>query len=147
MLTVSLLLTGVLGMLQEQTYIKYGPCWKEGVFYTHFLSLPLFTFIIPDVKQGFRTLARSSGTLYGVPTVYLLLSTNVFTQLLCVYGVNQLTSQVSSVSANLVLTARKAISLCLSVWLFGKGWNAGLGVGAGMVFLGSTLYTMGTTLQ
>ena len=34
MLSVSLLLTGVLGVLQERTYQTYGPCWKEGVFYT-----------------------------------------------------------------------------------------------------------------
>lgn len=34
MLTFSLFLTGVLGMLQEKTYTKYGPCWREGVFYT-----------------------------------------------------------------------------------------------------------------
>lgn len=34
MLTVSLMLTGVLGVLQERTYTKYGPHWKEGVFYT-----------------------------------------------------------------------------------------------------------------
>ncbi|KAF4617397.1 hypothetical protein D9613_006015 [Agrocybe pediades] len=42
MLVVSLLCTGVLGVLQEKTYTKYGPCWKEGVFYTHVLSLPFF---------------------------------------------------------------------------------------------------------
>ena len=34
MLTVSLLCTGLLGLLQERTYRKYGPCWREGVFYT-----------------------------------------------------------------------------------------------------------------
>lgn len=34
MLTVSLFLTGALGMLQERTYTKYGPCWREGIFYT-----------------------------------------------------------------------------------------------------------------
>lgn len=34
MIVTSLLLTGILGVLQEQTYKKYGPCWKEGVFYT-----------------------------------------------------------------------------------------------------------------
>ena len=48
-------------------------------------------------------------------------------------------------STNLVLTARKAISLCFSVWWFGNGWNAQLGVGAGMVFLGSLLYTVVTS--
>lgn len=34
MLSASLLLTGVLGMLQERTYTRYGPCWREGLFYT-----------------------------------------------------------------------------------------------------------------
>jgi UDP-xylose/UDP-N-acetylglucosamine transporter B4 len=34
MLTVSSILTGFLGILQERTYTKYGPHWKEGLFYT-----------------------------------------------------------------------------------------------------------------
>lgn len=34
MLTASLVCTGILGLLQERTYKKYGPCWREGVFYT-----------------------------------------------------------------------------------------------------------------
>jgi len=34
MSTVSLFCTGLLGLLQERTYRKYGPCWREGVFYT-----------------------------------------------------------------------------------------------------------------
>lgn len=34
MLIASLVCTGLLGMLQERTYRTYGPCWKEGVFYT-----------------------------------------------------------------------------------------------------------------
>jgi len=49
---------------------------------------------------------------------------------------------VSSVSTNIVLTARKAISLCFSVWWFGNQWNMQLGVGAAMVFFGSLLYTL-----
>lgn len=34
MMIVSLFCTGLLGNLQERTYQRYGPCWKEGVFYT-----------------------------------------------------------------------------------------------------------------
>lgn len=34
MMVVSLFCTGFLGLLQERTYGKYGPCWKEGIFYT-----------------------------------------------------------------------------------------------------------------
>ncbi|RDX54328.1 UAA transporter [Lentinus brumalis] len=154
MLTFSLLLTGILGVLQERTYTKYGPHWKEGVFYTHCLSLPIFLFFTSDLKRGFRGLANPasiapfSEEALGSFAPYIphaVLVANMFTQLACVSGVNQLSSHVSSVSTNLVLTARKAISLCFSVWWFGNGWNAQLGVGAGMVFLGSLFYTAATS--
>lgn len=34
MLILASLITGYYGTLQEQTYKRYGPHWKEGVFYT-----------------------------------------------------------------------------------------------------------------
>ncbi|KAK7679474.1 hypothetical protein QCA50_017528 [Cerrena zonata] len=152
MLTVSLFLTGTLGILQEKTFKKYGPCWRESVFYTHFLSLPFFLMLIPQIKLGFGSLAaatnrppltpHSLGDYASKYTPYLALAANLVSQLICTTGVNQLTSSVSSVSTNLVLTIRKAISLCFSVWWFGNEWNTELGVGATMVFLGSMLYTM-----
>ncbi|RDB17819.1 UDP-N-acetylglucosamine transporter YEA4 [Hypsizygus marmoreus] len=140
MLVVSLFLTGLLGLLQEKTYKKYGPCWKEGVFYTHCLSLPIFLFLIPDIKQGISSLSTGQST-YSSATSFLILGGNLVSQLICVSGVNRLSSQVSSVSTNLVLTTRKALSLCLSVWWFGNGWNMQLGIGAAMVFLGSLMFT------
>ncbi|KZP21031.1 UAA transporter [Athelia psychrophila] len=136
MLVTSSFLTGILGALQEQTYRKYGPCWREGVFYTHFLSLPIFLFLVSDIKSGFSALAVPSSRF--VP--YLVLAGNLLTQLICVSGVNSLSSQVSSVSTNLVLTTRKAVSLCFSVWWFGNGWNKQLLLGASMVFTGSILF-------
>jgi len=139
MLAVSSLLTGVLGMLQEQTYRKYGPCWREGVFYTHFLSLPIFLFLISDIRQGLETLSQPYPNFLGP---YIILAGNLISQLICVSGVNKLSSQVSSVSTNLVLTTRKALSLCLSVWWFGNEWNMQLGTGAMMVFVGSLLFTL-----
>ncbi|CAL1714899.1 unnamed protein product [Somion occarium] len=158
MLVLSLFLTGTLGILQEKTFKKHGPCWRESVFYTHFLSLPFFLMLIPQVKLGYSSLAAAayrrtptfnqSGSaswsledFISQHTPYFALAANLVAQLICVSGVNQLTSSVSSVSTNLVLTIRKALSLCFSVWWFGNEWNAELGVGAGMVFLGSMLYT------
>lgn len=47
---------------------------------------------------------------------------------------------MSSVSTNLALTVRKALSLCFSVWWFGSGWNARFAMGASMVFSGSLAY-------
>jgi UDP-xylose/UDP-N-acetylglucosamine transporter B4 len=136
MLVISLLLTAALGLLQERTYQKYGPCWRESVFYSHFLSLPVFLFLIPDVKQGVHSLSETSPY-----ASYLIMAGNLVSQLICVSSVNRLSSQVSSVSTNLVLTTRKALSLCFSVWWFGNGWNAQLGIGAGMVFFGSFIFT------
>ncbi|THH02688.1 hypothetical protein EW026_g222 [Hermanssonia centrifuga] len=125
MLSLSLLLSGVLGMLQERTYTTYGPCWREGVFYT---------------GRNTTKATLVFGTLRGL-SPYLTLLANLATQLVCVSGVNQLTSRVSSVSTNLVLTTRKALSLLFSVWWFGNGWNDQLGLGAGFVFAGSIIYT------
>ncbi|KIY61872.1 UAA transporter [Cylindrobasidium torrendii FP15055 ss-10] len=142
MLVVSLLCTASLGMMQERTYKRYGPCWKEGVFYTHFISLPIFLFLGNDVKQGLESLSANSTVS---PTVaWSMLCGNLITQLVCVSGVNKLTSSVSSVSTNVVLTTRKAVSLCFSVWYFKNGWNAQFGLGAAMVFTGSILYSAGS---
>jgi len=124
----------------------------------HFLALPMFLFLASDIKQGISSLSHgqsSSSTLVSV----VILGGNLVSQLVCVSGVNRLSSvrhaypvlastslnsepqQVSSVSTNLVLTARKALSLCLSIWWFGNGWNVQLGIGAGMVFLGSVMFS------
>ncbi|KAJ7164705.1 UAA transporter [Mycena crocata] len=141
MLVTSLVLSGLFGLMQERTYTTYGPCWKEGVFYTHFLSLPVFLFLVGDVRQGLESLSDSARNSSATAS-WLILGLNLCSQLVCVSGVNRLSSQVSSVSTNLVLTARKAISLCFSVWWFGNAWNAELGIGAGMVFCGSLLFTV-----
>jgi len=141
MLVASLILTGFFGLLQERTYQTYGPCWKEGVFYTHFLSLPVFVFLVGDVRQGLGSLSDSTKGTSAMAS-WLILGLNLCSQLVCVSGVNKLSSQVSSVSMNIVLTVRKAISLCFSVWWFGNPWNAGLGIGASMVFCGSLLFTV-----
>jgi UDP-xylose/UDP-N-acetylglucosamine transporter B4 len=43
LLIAALILSSVMGLYQEETYGKYGKQhWQEGLFYNHFLSLPLF---------------------------------------------------------------------------------------------------------
>ncbi|KAH9066585.1 UAA transporter [Lactarius vividus] len=137
MLLTSLVCTGVHGALQEHTYSTYGPHWREGVFYMHVLSLPLFAFMPGHVRRGFVGL---SSRTTGRP--YTMLAFNLLSQLVCVSGVNQLSSRVSAVSTQVVLTARKAISLCFSVWWFGGGWNVQFACGAFMVFIGSFWYSI-----
>jgi len=54
---------------------------------------------------------------------------------------------MSSVSTNLVLTIRKALSLAMSVWLFGNGMNAGLAGGGALVLAGTLLYSKAAQRQ
>ena len=34
MMTLGLVLSGILGAMQEKTFEQFGPHWHEGVFYT-----------------------------------------------------------------------------------------------------------------
>ncbi|KAF8738934.1 UAA transporter family, partial [Rhizoctonia solani] len=147
-LALSLLGSGVLGLYQERTFAKYGPHWKEGVFYNHAMSIPIISFMWSEISDGWRSLATSpsSNTIfYGLTGLHAVLAFNVVTQAVCVSSVNNLTSQVSSVTTNLVLTARKAASLCLSIWWFGSGISTRLAIGATCVFAGTVLYAQASS--
>ena len=56
----------------------------------------------------------------SIPHIYLPLVLNTLTQLLCIAGVNRLTTRVSALTVNLVLVIRKAMSLVISVFGVGK---------------------------
>ncbi|KAG8691756.1 golgi uridine diphosphate-N- acetylglucosamine transporter [Ceratobasidium sp. 423] len=149
-LALSLLGSGVLGLYQERTFAKYGPHWKEGVFYNHAMSLPIISFMWSEIADGWRSLASSSSshtTFYGLTGLHAILAFNIITQAVCVTSVNNLTSQVSSVTTNLVLTARKAASLCLSIWWFGSGVSTRLAIGATCVFAGTVLYAQASSTK
>ena len=87
LLLLSLVLTGVLGLLQERAYAKYGPHWQEGVFYTHALSLPMFAPLAPNVARGLTKLGEKGGWV-----AYAVLGANLLSQLACVSAVNRLSS-------------------------------------------------------
>ncbi|KZW00040.1 UAA transporter [Exidia glandulosa HHB12029] len=134
MLSLSLVMSSTLGLLQERTFAVHGPHWREGLFYTHLMSIPVFM-ILPESRRSIQAIRA-----YDLQTILPLVISNTLTQSLCVAGVNQLMSRVSSVSTNIALTTRKALSLCLSVWWFGSGWNTQLGLGASLVGIGTLVY-------
>ena len=86
-----------------------------------------------------------------VPIVFPSLILNVLTQLLCINGVNRLTSICSSLTVTLVLVVRKAISLAISVLILAPArgeemhgkWL--LGAGATSVLLGTVGYAIGSS--
>ena len=84
----------------------------------------------------------------ALPSGYVPLVLNTLTQIVCVSGVHRLTARVSSLTVTLVLVVRKAVSMLISVVLFGQ--RAGevdarlMWAGAALVFLGTMGYGAGS---
>ncbi|KAF9645346.1 UAA transporter [Thelephora ganbajun] len=157
-LSVALVLSGLLGVVQDRAYSKFrgtgNTPWKESMFYLHFLSMPMFLALKGDITEQFYTLQQTSALSTSslsfpspIPIAFIILGLNVSTQLVCVAGVNRLTSRVSSLTVNLTLVVRKAVSLIISLTLFGdkimdQQQELLLYGGAGLVFIGTVLYSV-----
>jgi UDP-xylose/UDP-N-acetylglucosamine transporter B4 len=163
-LFVAQVLSAIMGLYTEETYKKYGSQWRENMFYTHALSLPLFLPFLPSmVRQAYR-LAQSpplfapavvvdatpglqSGWqhlvgLLPIPSQIAYLAMNVLTQYACIRGVNLLAAVSSALTVTIVLNIRKLASLLLSIWLFGNRLAMGTLLGAVIVFGSGALYSL-----
>lgn len=173
-LSLALLLSGFLGLIQDWVFARYItptesqaasdpdilPSWQENMFFLHTLALPLFVFskdnIIGELSRMSISAPISSCTIPSrmqhyipaytstIPSIFIYLFLNTITQLLCVMGVNRLTGRVTSLTVSLILTVRKAVSLLLSVAVYGRQSNAAMWVGAALVFLGTIGYSTGS---
>lgn len=157
-------LSAVMGIYTEETYKKYGPHWKENLFYSHLLSLPLFLFFWSSLKTQFKRLAASAPLTLPlpdfeeypnlspniqkllesihIPSQLFYLALNVLTQYACIRGVNLLAAASTALTVTIVLNIRKLVSLLLSIWLFGNKLAIGTLVGAVIVFGAGGLYSL-----
>ncbi|KAF4968211.1 hypothetical protein FZEAL_10420 [Fusarium zealandicum] len=154
-LFVAQLLSAIMGLYTEATYAKYGPHWRENLFYSHALSLPLFIPFAPSMARTFAHLATSTpmrlpglfgffSTSFLVPSQLVFLMTNVLTQYACIRGVNLLAAVSTALTVTIVLNIRKLVSLLLSIWLFGNRLAPGTLLGAIIVFTAGGLYSVGS---
>ncbi|KAJ3551494.1 hypothetical protein NPX13_g11348 [Xylaria arbuscula] len=165
-LFVAQALSAAMGLYTEETYKQYGPQWKENLFYSHLLSLPLFLPFTKSLVRQFMRLVDSPPLVLRVPidqasltnlpegwqqavaagvsipsqVTYLVL--NVLTQYACIRGVNLLAAKSSALTVTIVLNIRKLVSLLLSIWLFGNRLATGTLVGAVVVFSAGGLYSL-----
>lgn len=58
----------------------------------HLLSLPTFIFLAGDIRRGAQILGISAKGSITLSRTHMVLFLNLITQLICVSGVNQLTS-------------------------------------------------------
>lgn len=173
-LSLALLLSGFLGLVQDWVFARYItptesqaasdpdvlPSWQENMFFLHTLALPLFFFskdnIVGELSRMNVSAPVSSCTIPSgmqhyipayaltIPSIFIYLFLNTITQLLCVMGVNRLTGRVTSLTVTLILAVRKAVSLLLSVAVYGRQANAAMWAGAALVFLGTIGYSTGS---
>ncbi|OTB01495.1 hypothetical protein M426DRAFT_323386 [Hypoxylon sp. CI-4A] len=164
-LLIAQVLSAIMGLYTEETYKKYGPHWKENLFYSHLLSLPLFLPFSRSLVEQFMRLANSKplplpplteqinfSTVpthvrqkiegFYIPSQIAYLVLNVLTQYACIRGVNLLAAASSALTVTIVLNIRKLVSLLLSIWLFGNRLATGTLIGAIVVFSAGGLYSL-----
>ncbi|XAO25537.1 hypothetical protein I312_104365 [Cryptococcus bacillisporus CA1280] len=105
-------------------------------------SASLFPALFTETPISFSSAKYFDWHELLIPSAMFALALNLITQGLCVRGVNRLTTRVNSVTVNMVLTVRKAVSLVISVWYYGSGVTWSLVIGGGMVLLGTILYSL-----
>ncbi|KAJ4471973.1 UAA transporter [Lentinula aciculospora] len=95
-LTLALVFSGFLGLVQDYTYTTYGrsvkhldgsdrvfatPTWQESMFYLHFLALPMFVTVRKDLVSQFHTLSRGPIASYTIeipPSISATIRPSVF---------------------------------------------------------------------
>ncbi|EMC93195.1 hypothetical protein BAUCODRAFT_76247 [Baudoinia panamericana UAMH 10762] len=165
LLLMAQLLSAYMGAYVEDTYTMYkGTHWTENLFYAHFLSLPLFLPLSETLRQQYRRLAATpplsfdhkkwqvsmlmpSGlveaplvAMESLPQGIFFLSLTVLTQLVCISGVNLLSSKSSAVTVTVVLNIRKLVSFIISTAFFGHQLSAKMVLGSALVFGSGALY-------
>ncbi|KAG0020215.1 golgi uridine diphosphate-N- acetylglucosamine transporter [Podila clonocystis] len=167
MLTIALIISSLLGLLQEATYQKYGSEWREGLFYSHFLALPMFLVFHEDIMTQFRIFNHSTPipllqlvrqvapylptklayylSSITIPRLWIFLAVNTLTQFMCISGVHRLTALSSALTLNFVLNLRKFTSLLISVLYFNNSFGFEMAVGSSLVLLGTIMYSVSSS--
>ncbi|KAG0089044.1 golgi uridine diphosphate-N- acetylglucosamine transporter [Podila epicladia] len=167
MLTIAMIISSLLGLLQESTYQKYGSEWREGLFYSHFLALPMFLVFHEDIMTQFRIFNRSTPipvlqlvrqvaphlptklayylSSITIPRLWIFLAVNTLTQFMCISGVHRLTSLSSALTLNFILNLRKFTSLLISVLYFDNSFGFEMAVGSSLVLVGTVMYSVSSS--
>ncbi|TGZ77392.1 UAA-domain-containing protein [Ascodesmis nigricans] len=156
LLFIAQMLSAIMGLYIEATYAKYGNNYREGLFYTHALSLILFIPFFSQLRDQWNTLAASPplesnpyipSFITNIPQQLVFLALNAFTQYICISGVNRLGARVSALSVTVVLNVRKLVSLGLSIFLFGNRLSTEVAMGAAIVTIGGFWYALESNKQ
>ncbi|KAF2459715.1 UAA transporter [Lineolata rhizophorae] len=78
-LLVAQLLSAYMGQYVQDIYAAHGRCWQQNLFYSHFLSVPLFAPLAGTLRGQYARLARSTPLLdYVAPPQVELVEPDAF---------------------------------------------------------------------
>jgi solute carrier family 35 (UDP-xylose/UDP-N-acetylglucosamine transporter), member B4 len=153
MLFVALVLSASLGHIQGWGYDRWGKDWRENMFYSHALALPMFLSVGSDISSHVALWNNTEPDIlsvfgYDIPiSLYVLLLANVMTQFICVRGVFMLGSSAGTLTMTFTMTTRKFLSLLLSIWYFSNPFTQYHWFGSALVMGGVVLYTIAPKAQ
>ncbi|GAB1861199.1 UDP-xylose and UDP-N-acetylglucosamine transporter-like [Camponotus japonicus] len=146
LLTIALFISARMGIYQEELHSRYGKHAREALYYTHFLPLPFFLTLAPNIYDHWKFALASEPLklpLIGVhmPSLIAYLIGNVLTQYICISSVFTLTTECSSLTVTLVITLRKFLSLLFSIIYFKNPFTIHHWIGTLLVFIGTIIFT------
>lgn len=144
MLTLALVLSAVMGLIQEKLYAKHGKYPDEALYYNHVLTLPMFLFLYNDIGKQASLFSQSEPidlVYFSLPIIWIYLIGNTLTQYVCIKSVFVLTTECTSLTVTLVLTLRKFTSLMISILYFKNPFTPMHWVGSALVFIGTIMFT------
>ncbi|KAL8975107.1 MAG: hypothetical protein Q9197_000656 [Variospora fuerteventurae] len=75
-LLLAQILSALMGLYTQITYSTYGSHWHENLFYSHFLSLPLFLPLLPSLRLQFQNFISSPPMQFSPAYVQTFLATS-----------------------------------------------------------------------
>ena len=146
LLLFALILSTLLGLLQEFGYKKWGRCQREAMFYQHLLSMFWFLIFANNLRDHFIIWSNSDAfSFWGfefsfISDLWVYAILNIITQYICIRGVYMSFECVGSLTSNFILTCRKFLSILLSIWIFQNPWTNFHWIGTALVFVGTCAY-------
>ena len=144
MLTLCLLLSALMGIIQERMFVKYGKHPAEALYYNHVLTMPAFLPMYANIAAYLHLFSQSQPldlVLFSVPILWVYLIANVLTQYVCISSVFVLSTECPSLTVTLVLTLRKFASLIMSILYFNNPFTFWHWCGSALVFGGTLTFT------
>ena len=141
MLLYGLFGSATTGVFQEKLFASYGKHPGEALFYSNLLGVVGFLPKYQSICDSWLDFSNSPTTLVGIPVLWVYCILNIAMQNICLHSVFYLLSEWTSLAVTLVTTVRKFMSLALSVVLFGNVFTVQHWFAAGLVFLGTALYS------